>query len=125
MNTTTLAGKRILIVEDEFMIAMLLEDLLTELECVIAGVAARPADALAIIDTTELDAAVLDVNLDGGDSFGIAAALRKRDVPFIFATGYGDSRLTPEFAQCLVIEKPYRLDDLSGALRQLPFAELS
>lgn len=122
MNTTTLAGKRILVVEDEYMIAMLLEDLLTELDCVVAGVAARPADALELINSTKLDAAVLDVNLDGTDSFGIAAALAQRGVPFIFATGYGGSRLTPEFAHCPVIQKPYRLDDVSGALRQIAFA---
>jgi CheY-like chemotaxis protein len=122
MSTTTLAGKRILVVEDEFMIAMLLEDLLTELECVVAGVAARPAEAIELINATELDAAVLDVNLDGTDSFGIAAALGERRIPFIFATGYGGSRLTPEFAHHPVIQKPYRLDDLSGALRQLAFA---
>jgi len=120
--STVLAGKRILVVEDEFMIAMLLEDLLAELECVVAGVAARPAEALELIDATKLDAAVLDVNLDGADSFGIAAALGQRQIPFIFATGYGGSRLTPEFANYPVIQKPYRLDDLSEALRRLDFA---
>ncbi len=124
MNMTTLAGKRILVVEDEYMIAMLLEDLLGELGCVVAGVAGRPKEALELIDTTTLDAAVLDVNLDGSDSFGIAAALDERRIPFIFATGYGGSRLTPEFAHYPVIQKPYRLEDLSGALSQLAFAEI-
>jgi CheY-like chemotaxis protein len=121
MNMTTLAGKRILVVEDEYMIAVLLEDLLAELECVVAGVAGRPKEALELINSTPLDAAVLDVNLDGADSFGIAAALADRRIPFIFATGYGGSRLTPEFSNCPVIQKPYRLDELSGALRQLDF----
>jgi CheY-like chemotaxis protein len=121
MNMTTLAGKRILVVEDEYMIAVLLEDLLAELECVVAGVAGRPKEALELINSTPLDAAVLDVNLDGADSFGIAAALADRRIPFIFATGYGGSRQTPEFSNCPVIQKPYRLDELSGALRQLDF----
>jgi CheY-like chemotaxis protein len=121
MNMTSLAGKRILVVEDEYMIAVLLEDLLAELECVVAGVAGRPKEALELINSTPLDAAVLDVNLDGVDSFGIAAALADRRIPFIFATGYGGSRLTPEFANCPVIQKPYRLDELSSALRQLAF----
>jgi CheY-like chemotaxis protein len=121
MNMTSLAGKRILVVEDEYMIAVLLEDLLADLECVVAGVAARPKEALELINSTPLDAAVLDVNLDGVDSFGIAAALADRRIPFIFATGYGGSRLTPEFANCPVIQKPYRLDELSSALRQLAF----
>jgi len=121
MSSPSLAGKRILVVEDEFMIAMLLEDLLTELACVVAGVAAKPAQALELINGTKLDAAILDVNLDGSDSFGVAAALGERRIPFVFATGYGGSRITPEFAHCPVIQKPYRLDDLSGALSQLRF----
>jgi len=120
--STVLSGKRILIVEDEFMIAMLLEDLLAELECVVAGVAARPAEAVKLMNSTKVDAAVLDVNLDGCDSFGIAAALGERQIPFVFATGYGGSRLTPEFAHHPVIQKPYRLHDLSGALHRLTFA---
>jgi CheY-like chemotaxis protein len=115
--STVLAGRRILIVEDEFMIAMLLEDMLTELECVVAGVAAKPAEALELINSTEVDAAVLDVNLDGTDSFGVAAALGECQIPFVFATGYGGSRLTPEFAHYPVIQKPYRTHDLSAALQ--------
>jgi len=121
--STLLAGRRILIVEDEYMIAMLLEDLLTELDCTVAGVAARPADALQLVRTTELDAAVLDVNLDGDDSFGIAAALDERRIPFVFATGYGDSRLKPEFAGYPVVRKPFRLQELSEALHLLSFSD--
>lgn len=121
--SSPLTGKRILVVEDEFMIAMLLEDFLAELDCVVAGVAAKPADALRLIGSIEIDAAVLDVNLDGVDSFGIAAALGERQIPFIFATGYGDSRLTPEFAGRPVVQKPYRLDELSQALHMLTFSK--
>ncbi len=121
--SSALTGKRILVVEDEFMIAMLLEDMLTELECIVAGVVAKPADALQLISTTKVDAAVLDVNLDGVDSFGVAAALGERQIPFVFATGYGGSRLTPEFAHYPVIQKPYRLEELSGALHQLNFCK--
>jgi len=118
--STALAGRRILVVEDEFLIATLLEDLLVELGCVVAGVAARPTHALDLIGSTEIDAAVLGVNLDGADSFGIAAELRDRQIPFIFATGYGGSRVTPEFATYPVIQKPYRLEELANALGRLP-----
>lgn len=114
--STSLDGRRILVVEDEFLIATLLEDLLVELGCVVAEVAARPTQALDFIGSTEIDAAVLDVNLDGADSFGIAAELRDRQIPFIFATGYGGSRVTPEFATYPVIQKPYRLEELASAL---------
>lgn len=117
--STALAGKRILIVEDEFMIAILLEDMLTELHCSIAGISANPAQALELIGSTEIDAAVLDVNLDGDDSFAVAAALVERRIPFIFATGYGASRLPQELAGHPVVQKPYRLEELSRALCKL------
>lgn len=117
--STRISGWRLLVVEDEYLIAMLLEDMLVELGCVVSGIAANPAQALDLIETTEIDAAVLDVNLDGTDSFGIAAALKERKKPFIFATGYGQSRVTAEFSDTPVIQKPYRIEELAGALGQL------
>jgi DNA-binding response OmpR family regulator len=109
----------LLIVEDEYLIAMLLEDMLVELDCVVSGIAANTAQALELIETTEIDAAVLDVNLDGTDSFGVAAVLKDRKKPFIFATGYGTSRVAPEFAGAPVVQKPYRMEELVSALSQL------
>ncbi len=117
--STVLAGKRILIVEDEFMIAILLEDMLTELSCTVAGISANPAQAFELIGSAEIDAAVLDVNLDGDDSFAVAAALLERRIPFIFATGYGASRLPQGLAGHPVVQKPYRLEELSRALSKL------
>lgn len=117
MTENSLAGRRVLIVEDEYMIAMLLDDLLAELGCVVADIAAKPAQAIKAIETHEIDAAVLDVNLDGADSFGIAAVLAENEIPFVFATGYGGSRLTPEFAHRPVLQKPYRIADLEQALK--------
>lgn len=117
--STDISGLRLLVVEDEYLIAMLLEDMLLELNCVVAGIAAKPAQALELIETTEIDAAVLDVNLDGADSFGVAAALKERRKPFIFATGYGGSRVAAEFAGAPVIQKPYRMEELVSALGQL------
>lgn len=117
--STQISGWRLLVVEDEYLIAMLLEDMLLELGCVVSGIAAKPAQALELLETTEIDAAVLDVNLDGTDSFGIAAALKERRKPFIFATGYDGSRVAPEFADTPVIQKPYRVEELARALSQL------
>jgi DNA-binding response OmpR family regulator len=113
---TSLAGRRVLIVEDEYMIAIMLEDMLAELGCVVAGVAARPPQAFGLISQIEFDAAILDVNLDGTDSFGIAAALKELKVPFLFATGYGGSRVPPEFTEYRFIQKPYRIEELAAAL---------
>lgn len=118
MNTNV-AGWRILVVEDEYLIAMLLEDMLLELGCIIAGTAATPSQALNILGESQIDAAVLDVNLDGSDSFGVAAALKGLQKPFIFTTGYDGSRLAPEFADCPVVQKPYRIEELASALRLL------
>ena len=81
--STQISGWRLLVVEDEYLIAMLLEDMLLELNCVVAGIAAKPAQALELLETTEIDAAVLDVNLDGTDSFGVAAALKERKLPYL------------------------------------------
>lgn len=116
MSESPLIGRKILVVEDEPMIVMLIESLLEELGCVVADVAARPAPALGIIDTTEIDAAILDVNLNGDDSFGIATVLADRRIPFVFATGYGGSRLPPQFADRPVLQKPYRIEELAEAL---------
>ncbi len=118
MNTR-ISGWRLLVVEDEHLIAMLLEDMLVELGCEVSGVAASPAQALELLETCEIDAAVLDVNLDGTDSFGIAAALRERKKPFLFTTGYGEARLAPEFKGTPVVQKPYRIEELARALDRL------
>ena len=82
-----LAGRRVLVIEDEALIAMLLEDQLAELGCEIAGVAARFDDALEKATALAFDVAILDVNLSGKESFPIAEALRARGMPFVFATG--------------------------------------
>jgi DNA-binding response OmpR family regulator len=117
--TNSLLGRRIFIVEDEFLIAMMLEDMLLELGCVVAATAARPAQAFDLLPNVHIDAAILDVNLDGSDSFGIAAALRERQIPFLFATGYGGSRVPLEFAAYQFIQKPYRMEELAHAIGRL------
>jgi len=113
-------GRRILVVEDEYLIAMLLEDMLVDLGCTVAGSAATKAEAFALIGSTEFDAAVLDVSIEGSDCFDIALALRDRQVPFIFATGHGSARIAPELSGYPVLQKPYFMEDLSQALGALP-----
>ena len=101
------------------MIALSLESLLEDLGCVVADIASTPQAALATIGNSEFDAAILDVNLNGQDSFGVAAALTERRVPFLFATGYGSSRMPPEFAHHPVVQKPYRFEELTAALHTI------
>jgi CheY-like chemotaxis protein len=115
----TLEGRRILVVEDEAMIAMLVEDMLGDLGCIVVGPAYNLDSALAMAgDSTPLDAAVLDVNLAGRPSFEVADALKARGVPAIFSTGYGHGGLRASDNGAAVLQKPFRVEDLVSALHQ-------
>ena len=88
MGSEGIAGVRVLIVEDEAMIAMLLQDMLEEMGCVVAATAASLDDALRAAASDPLDLAILDVNLGGTETYPVADALRRRGVPYVFSTGY-------------------------------------
>jgi CheY-like chemotaxis protein len=113
----SLAGKRVLVVEDESLIAMLVEGYLEELGCVVAGSAARLPDALAMAGVVEADLAVLDINLDGQLSYPVAERLRARGVRVVFATGYGVAGLPAALRGSPVLPKPFSLEQLDAALR--------
>ena len=101
------------------MIAMMMEDMLTDLGCVVVDVAGTLAQALSRIDDMAdgLDGAILDVNLGGGEKvYPAADALALRGVPFIFATGYGLGALDQRYSQTQVLAKPVGLANLSAAL---------
>ena len=117
MAVAALAGLRMLIVEDEAMVAMMLEDQLMEMGCVVVGVAGTVSEGLAKIENAdELDAAVLDVNLGGEKVFPVAEKLAERGVPFIFATGYGTAGLAPHLANTPTLAKPYSPKALEAML---------
>lgn len=111
-----LAGRRVLVIEDEALIAMLLEDQLGELGCAVAAVATRFEDAMEKATSLAFDVAILDVNLRGKESFPIAEALRARRLPFVFATGYGATALPEPLRSVPIVHKPYQLQQLAGAL---------
>ena len=118
-DTPVLAGRRILVVEDEMMIAMLVEDMLTELGCSVVGPAHALAEALALAQSEPgLDAALLDVNLAGQPVFPVADALREKGVPAVFSTGYGDAGLRDIDRGAPVLQKPFRAGDLARALNE-------
>lgn len=98
---------RVLVVEDEPLIAMLVQEWLEELNCEVVGPAASVTGALELIAGVKLDGAVLDVSLGKEESFPIADELRKRGVPFAFATGYGADGLEARFAGTPVLAKPF------------------
>jgi CheY-like chemotaxis protein len=114
-----LAGLRVLVVEDEMMVSMLIEDMLTDLGCKVVGPASRLDEAIELVKVSELDCAVLDVNLGGQPIFPLADLLRERGRPFAFATGYGDAGLREIDRGTPVLQKPFREGDLARVLAEL------
>jgi CheY-like chemotaxis protein len=112
MNT-----QRVLIVEDEIVVALFLEDLLGEFGYTVAGVVSRVEDALA--HDPDYDLAVLDVHLNGRNVFDFADKLVEENRPFVFATGYGMRGIPERFAARPVLQKPYAPADLKLALEKL------
>ncbi|WP_337187484.1 response regulator [Phenylobacterium sp.] len=112
-----LDGARILVVEDEFLVAALLEDVLRSFGCDVVGPAATVEEALALLDTQEIDAAVLDVNIAGTPVFPVADALTERDLPLVFATAYGAAGVAQRHSGRAVLDKPYHARALEHALR--------
>ena len=111
--------KRILVVEDEPIVAIALQDMLADLGYEVVGPALRLAGALALARTEAIDAAILDVNMGDGDSYGVAAELRARGIPYLFATGYGRDGLAAGHEATAVLQKPYRESQVDAALRRL------
>jgi CheY-like chemotaxis protein len=109
---TPFAGIRVLLVEDEGTVAMLIEEMLEELGCTVVASIPRLALAWEMAKTTEVDLAILDVNLAGERVFPVAEILRAREIPFLFSTGYGASGLPADFAQCPVLHKPFSENEL-------------
>ena len=111
-----LDGLRVLVVEDEAAISMLIEDALDALGCRVVAVAARLDDAMEKARTLPMDVAMLDVNLAGKQSYPVAAILRARDIPFIFATGYGVEGLSSDLQDAPVLAKPFKQAQLAAML---------
>ncbi len=113
-------GRRIFIVEDETLVLFNLEDILAELGCTIVGQAMSLSEAERLAAAVEQpDAAILDVNIGGARVFPVAKILADRQIPILFATGYGRDGLPEEWQAWPVIVKPYSQHDVSQALGQM------
>jgi CheY-like chemotaxis protein len=111
---------RILIVEDEPLIAMMLEDFLDVLGREVAGTADSVASAMPLVEAGAYDAAILDVNLRAGEkSWPVADALAARGVPFVLATGGGDDGVAPAHGGRPLLAKPFTMDSVAKALDAL------
>jgi len=117
----TAAGSRfqgvdVLLVEDETIVSFLIEDMLTELGCTSVRHASGVSEALAILDGHRPDVAILDVNLAGEMGYAVAERLDAGNIPFIFATGYGGRGVPNRWSQRPVLQKPFRVEAIAGAL---------
>jgi CheY-like chemotaxis protein len=116
--TTDGRKRRVLVIEDEMLVAMLVEDILDELGLEVAGVCGHLDEALKLAASETVDFVILDVNLDGKRSFPVADILRARNIPFVFATGYGPKALEAEYAGAATISKPFMFGDIKLALEK-------
>ncbi len=108
--------RRVLIVEDEIVVALFLEDILAEFGYVVAGVVTHLDDAMA--RETDYDVAVLDVHINGRNVFDFADLLAAREIPFVFATGYGERGVPERHRGRPVLQKPFQPEDLKRVLEQ-------
>jgi DNA-binding response OmpR family regulator len=115
-----LTGARVLVLEDETLVSMMVEDMLLDLGCEVVGPFAKLEHALAFIDggDGQLDAALLDVNLGGERSFPMAEALAGKGVPFVFTTGYDESGLPEIWRGRPTLRKPFMMGEMADALRK-------
>ena len=112
-----LTGRRVLVVEDESLVAMLLETILEDMGCSPVGPVATVDEGLAMVAAeTSLDAALLDVNVAGREVFPIAEALKARGVPFIVSTGYGEGGLPDAWRGQATVQKPFTESAIRDAL---------
>jgi CheY-like chemotaxis protein len=115
-SSSELTGLRVLVVEDEAAISLLLEDMLLDFGCEVIGPAARLAAALDTLAREKIDLAILDVNVAGEPIYPVAEALAERSIPFVFSTGYGSAGIRDAYRNRPVLQKPFAQNDLKQKL---------
>jgi CheY-like chemotaxis protein len=115
-SENTLNGLRVLVVEDEAAISLLLEDMLLDFGCEVIGPAARLATALDAVERETVDLAILDVNVAGEPIYPVAESLQRKGIPFVFSTGYGSAGIKDSFRDRPVLQKPFAQHDLQQKL---------
>ncbi len=110
---------KILLIEDEPMIAMLLEDFVDMLDHEAAGPAETVEAALAAVSDGGFDAAIMDINLNGQKAWDVAGAMRAASIPFAISSGAADSEIPADYAHAPLLKKPYTLADVEDVLKQL------
>src|SRR6188508_2140872 len=100
------------------MVSMLLEDMLSDLGCIPVGPAAHIEPALAMAGEDTFDFAILDVNLNGKETYVVADALARRAIPFVFASGYGAGKLPEKYRKVPALQKPFQQQELERTLTE-------
>lgn len=116
---TETRGRRVLVVDDETLITMLIEDMLTDLGCATVGPAHQLNEALGLAREADFDCAILDLNLNGASTAPVAKALQARNIPFAFVSGYAVSDLGPDFEAAPVLQKPFNAQDIAAVLDRI------
>lgn len=114
----TLSNRKVLVLEDELIIAFALEDMLVDMGAEVV-VTSSLDEAFARLEDSEVTLAVLDVNVHGAKSYPFAEELLRREIPLIFATGYGDAEHPPLFAGAPTLTKPYSRQQLAEAIEAI------
>lgn len=107
---------KVLIVEDEMLIALMLKDMVTENGLTVEAIAKDLSSGLELARTSSIDLAILDINLNGKEAYPIADLLQKRGIPYIFSTGYGDAAIKDGFNHVTRIDKPFQQHNLVDAI---------
>ena len=107
---------RVLVVEDEALVAMLIEDMIHDSGDEVVGSAGKLTDAVALAQETQADVALLDINLGGALAYPVADVLRERGVPIVFTSGYGSAGLIERFQDCPMLDKPFDQPSLEHAI---------
>jgi CheY-like chemotaxis protein len=119
MTQQTLVRSQVLLVEDEAIIAMLMEDMLAEFSCDVLETVGELDAATAAAMTTHFDMAFVDVNLGGNPAYPVADILRARGIPFAFVTGYGSAGGQAAYEDVPVLQKPFRAQELEAIIERL------
>jgi CheY-like chemotaxis protein len=119
MTEPTTAAPRVFVVEDEYLIRMLVEDMVGDLGYEVAAAVGTIAEAREFASTGAFNVAILDVNVDGQEIFPVAEVLAKRGLPFVFVTGYGEGSLPAAYRGRPTLQKPFQAEQLKSTLAGL------
>ncbi|MSO67639.1 MAG: response regulator [Pseudolabrys sp.] len=119
MTKSAKSAPRVFVVEDEYLIRMLLEDMLSDLGYEIATAVGTIAEACDSAASGEFNVAILDINVAGKESYPVADILAKRGVPFVFVSGYGEGSLAEPYRNRPALQKPFQAEQLKSTLAAL------